>query len=248
MGEEIFQGLDYGGDGGVGCLHNVAKTSVAKGRRRDRTDGYYCGFAGQVGNGAKHVAAFAFVPIEKIADGGGAEEQDSFEVAGKELGLPFALRFRGKRAIGDNFGHSRTETTERVGQLRAGQIAARQKDAFASELGGKFLCQSQPLMLHGDVAYGQARAASRFGGDRTYGGDAESSKGIHNVDAKSLRAVYQGTNGVCAGEQEPVKRAQITKGLIERGKIIGRVKRNHRLEYGFGAASLQRTNERLRLL
>ena len=137
---------------------------------------------------------------------------------------------------------------ERVGQLRAGQIAAGEKDAFASKFRGKFLCQSQTLVFDSDAGYRQARPASRFGGDRTYGGDAESSKGIHNVDAKRLRALHQCTNGVCAGEQEPVKRAQITKGLIERGKIIRRVKRNHRLEYGFGAASLQRTNERLRLL
>src|SRR5260370_35635745 len=107
MGEESFQGLDYGGDGGVGCLHNVAKTSVAKGRRRYRTDRYYCGFAGQVGNEAKHLAAFALVPIEKISDGGGAEEHDTFEVGGRDLALSFAYRFHGEGAISDDFGDVR---------------------------------------------------------------------------------------------------------------------------------------------
>jgi hypothetical protein len=224
-------------------LNDVAKAGVAKGGGGDGPDGNDRGFAGQIGNGAKHLATFALVPIEKIANGGRAEEQNSLETAGKELALSFAFRFRGKCAIGDDFSHLRAKTTERVGQLRAGQVAARQKDVFASELVGKFLRQSQTLMLHGDAAYGQTGLASHVGGDRTDGCDTQGREGIHYVDAKRSRTLHQGPNGVCAGEEEPVKRAQITKGPIERGKIIRRVKGDHGLEHGFGPASLQLTNQ-----
>ncbi len=109
--------------------------------------------------------------------------------------------------------------------------------------GLKNIRQSQTLVLCRDSAYGQARAAAGVGGERTDGGDAESSKGIHNVDAKRLRTVHQGANGICTGEQEPVERAEFAKGFIKRAKIIWRVKRNHRLEHGFGAASLEFANE-----
>jgi len=224
-------------------LHDVAKTGLAKGGGGDGAHGDDRGFAGYVGKRAKHLAPFAFVPIEKIADGGRAEEQNSLQPAGKELRLPFAFRFRGERAIGDDFSDVRAETAERVWKLRAGQVAAREKDAFAGELGGKFLCQSQALVLCSDLTHGQTGAASRFGGDRTYGCDAESSKGIHNVDAKRLRAFHQGAHGVCAGEQEPVERTESAKRLVQRAKIIWGVKRDHGLEHGLGAASLEFANE-----
>jgi hypothetical protein len=229
-------------------LHYVAKAGVAKRGSGYGSDGYDRGFAGQIGHGAEELAAFAFVPIEKIADGGGAEEQDSFEVAGEELVLPFALRLHGKRAIRDDFGDVRADAAERVGQIRAGQITAREKDALASELGGKFLGESQTLMLRGDAAYGPTSSASRLGGDRTHGRDAESSKGIHNVHAKKLRALQQGTNGVRAGEQEPIEGAQIAKRLIQGRYIMWRMERNHGLEHGLGAAGFQLAYEGLGLI
>src|SRR5216684_2975564 len=109
-------------------------------------------------------------------------------MAGQELALPFALRFPGKRAIGDDFGHLRSETAKRVGKLGTGQIAARKKDALASQLRGKFLSQSHALMLRGDVTYGQTRSASCFGGDRTYRRDAKCGKRTQHVAPKGFRA------------------------------------------------------------
>ena len=85
-------------------LDDVAEASFAEGGCRYGAYGYYCGFAGQVGDGAQDLAAFAFVPIEKIANGGGTEEKDGFDVAGEELFLAFAFGLDGEGAIGDYFG------------------------------------------------------------------------------------------------------------------------------------------------
>jgi hypothetical protein len=128
--------------------------------------------------------------------------------------LSFAFWLGGEGAIGDYFGHLCAETAERVGKVRAGQIAAGEKDMFASELSGKFLGESQAVVFCRDAAYRQANAASRFGGDRADGRDAQGGKGIHNVDAERLRAFHQGTYGVCTGEQEPIEGAQSAKRLI----------------------------------
>ena len=111
------------------------------------------------------------------------------------------------------------------------------------ELGGKFFGQSQALVLRSDAAYGQSRPASRLGGDRTDGCNPQTSKGIHNIDAKRLRALHQCTYGVCTGEQEPVEVAQLAKRFVQRSKIIRGMKRDHGLEHGFGTASLQLANE-----
>ena len=101
-------------------MHYVAEAGFAKGGGGYGSDGYDGGFAGQVGDGAEELAAFAFVPIEKIADGGGAEEHDGFEMAGGELVLPFALRLHGEGAIRDDFGDVRADAAKRIGQVRAG--------------------------------------------------------------------------------------------------------------------------------
>ena len=103
-------------------------------------------------------------------------------------------------------------------------------------------------MLCGDMTYGQARSASCFGGDWTYGRDAKSRERIHYVDPKRLRALHQGANRICTRQQKPVEIAQVAKRLVQRGKIIRRVKRDHGLEYGFGAARLEFANECLRLI
>ena len=103
-------------------------------------------------------------------------------------------------------------------------------------------------MLCRDAAYGHAGAASGFRGDRTYSGDADDVERIHNVNAERLRTIEQGANGVGAGEQEPVKGAQVAKSFVERAEISRRVKRDHRLEHRFGAALFQFANQRLCLL
>ena len=88
-------------------MHYVAEAGIAEGGCGYWAYGDYCGFAGQVGNGAEDLAAFAFVPIEKIADGGGAEEENGFQVPGGELVLPFAFGLGGEGAIGDDLGDLR---------------------------------------------------------------------------------------------------------------------------------------------
>ena len=103
-------------------------------------------------------------------------------------------------------------------------------------------------MFCGDVTYGEAGATSCFRGNRAYGGDADSGKGIRYVELERLGALDQCAHRVCAGEQEPIESAQIAKRLIQRCKIRWWVKRNHGLEHGFGAASFQFANERLGLI
>jgi hypothetical protein len=103
---------------------------------------------------------------------------------------------------------------EGVGQIFAREIAARKKDAFAREVGGKFFGESQTLMLCGDAAYRHAGAASGLRGDRTYGSDANSVERIHNVNAERLRSIEQGANGVGAGDEEPVEGAQVAKRFV----------------------------------
>jgi hypothetical protein len=73
-----------------------------------------------VGDGAEDGAAFAFVPVEKIADGGGAEEEDGFDVAGKELVLAFAFGLYGEGAIGDYFGDVCADAAEGCGKILTG--------------------------------------------------------------------------------------------------------------------------------
>jgi hypothetical protein len=223
-------------------LHYVAEADIAEGGCCYWAYGDYRGFAGQVGNGAEDLAAFAFVPIEKIADGGGAEEENGFQVSGGKLILSFAFGLGGKCTIGDDFGYLRAETAESVGEIGTGEVAAREKDALASKFRGKFLCQSHALMLCGNVTYMQARRASHFGGDRPHSGNANGSEGIHNVHGKGSRALQQGANGICAGEQKPVKRAQITKGLIQRSEIAWRMESDHWLEHGLCATSFERAD------
>jgi hypothetical protein len=70
-----------------------------------------------VGDGAENGAAFAFVPIEKIADGGGAEEKDGFDLAGKELVLAFTFGLYGEGAIGDYFGDVCADATQSVREI-----------------------------------------------------------------------------------------------------------------------------------
>src|SRR6266849_9352373 len=103
-------------------------------------------------------------------------------------------------------------------------------------------------MLCSDSAYGQARAARGFGGHRAYRGDPDSSEGVGDIDAERLRAFEQSADGVGAGEQKPVEGAHIAKRFIERSKIAWRMKRDHGLEDGLGAASFEFANERFGLI
>src|SRR5260221_9319396 len=98
-------------------------------------------------------------------------------------------------------------------------------------------------MFRGDVTYGQAGATRGFGGDRAYRGHTDSSERVRDIDTDRLRALEERTDSVGAGEQEPIEGAQIAERLIQRRKIRRRVKRNHGLEHGFGAASFQLANE-----
>ena len=86
-------GLDY-----------VAEAGIAEGGGGYRAYGYYHGLVRLVGHGAEDLAAFGFVPIEKVANGGGAEEQNGFQLSREKLVLAFAFWFGGEGAIGDDFG------------------------------------------------------------------------------------------------------------------------------------------------
>jgi hypothetical protein len=101
-------------------LNYVAEAGFAEGGGGYRAYGYYRGFAGLVGDGAEDGAAFAFVPVEKIADGGGAEEEDGLDLTGKELALAFAFGLYGEGAIGDYFGDVRADATQSFGEILTG--------------------------------------------------------------------------------------------------------------------------------
>ena len=103
-------------------------------------------------------------------------------------------------------------------------------------------------MLCGDVTDVQPGAAGSLGGYWADRGDLDRGNGVQNVDAEGLRAVEQRANGVGAGEQEPIKGAQIAEGLIQGSEIAWRTKRDHGLEQGLGTASFQFANERFGLV
>jgi len=242
VGEKGLEGFDYGRDGGVLGLHDVAKAGFAEGGCGYWPYGYYNGLAGQVGDEAEYLTAFTFIPIEKIAHGGGTEEQNGFQVSGGELILPFARGLGGKCAIGDDFGDLCAEETEGVGKIGTGEIAARKKNSLTSHFSSKFLCQGRALMPCRDMTDMHTRGASYFGGHRPDGSDANGGEGIHNVGGKRTRAVQQGTNGVCAGEQKPIEGAQIAKRFVQGSEIAWWMKRDHRLKHGFGATRFELTN------
>ena len=98
-------------------------------------------------------------------------------------------------------------------------------------------------MLYGYAAYRQAGAASGFGGDRPYRRDTDAGEGTGDVCAQRARALKDGSDSVGAGQQKPIKRAQVAKRFIERRKICGRMKSDHGLEDGLRAASFECAHE-----